>query len=63
MFPGSFELIYGSKKAQKNNPNAVIAIGSIIQGETKHFEYVCQAVAHGIKDLNINFDVPVIFVY
>ena len=59
--PGSFELIYGSKKAQKNNPNAVIAIGSIIQGETKHFEYVCQAVAHGIKDLNINSDVPVIF--
>ena len=49
------------KKAQKNNPNAVIAIGSIIQGETKHFEYVCQAVAHGIKDLNIIFDVPVIF--
>ena len=59
--PGSFELIYGSKKAQKNNPNAVIAIGSIIKGETKHFEYVCQAVAHGIKDLNINSDVPVIF--
>ena len=40
------------KKAQKKNPNAVIAIGSIIQGETKHFEYVCQAVTHGIKDLN-----------
>ena len=59
--PGSFELIYGSKKAQKNNPNAVIAIGSIIKGETKHFEYVCQAVANGIKDLNINSDVPVIF--
>ena len=59
--PGSFELIYGSKKAQKRNPNAVIAIGSIIQGETKHFEYVCQAVTHGIKDLNVNSDVPVIF--
>lgn len=59
--PGSFELIFGSKKAQKYNPNAVIAIGSIIQGETKHFEYVCQAVTHGIKDLNIKSDVPVIF--
>ena len=59
--PGSFELIYGSKKAQKNNPNAVIAIGSIIQGQTKHFEYICQAVTHGIKDLNVKSDVPVIF--
>ena len=52
---------YFVRQAQKNNPNAVIAIGSIIQGETKHFDYVCQAVAHGIKDLNINSDVPVIF--
>ena len=59
--PGSFELIYGSKEAQKKNPNAVIAIGSIIQGETKHFEYVCQAVTHGIKDLNVKSEVPVIF--
>ena len=59
--PGSFELIYGSKKAQEWNPNAVIAVGSIIKGETKHFEYVCQAVTHGIKDLNVNSDVPVIF--
>ena len=59
--PGSFELIYGSKKAQKWNPNAVIAVGSVIKGETKHFEYVCQAVTHGIKDLNVNSDVPVIF--
>ena len=59
--PGSFELIYGSKKHQKNNPNAVIAIGGIIQGQTKHFEYICQAVTHGIRDLNVNSNVPVIF--
>ena len=59
--PGSFELIYGSKKMQQQNVNAVIAIGSVIQGETKHFDFVCEAVAQGIKDLNILHQVPVIF--
>ncbi len=60
--PGSFELVYGSKKMlQTQNVNVVIAIGSIIQGETKHFDFVCSATAQGIKDLNIAFDVPVIF--
>jgi len=59
--PGSFELIYGSKKMQEQSVNAVIAIGSVIRGETAHFDYVCQAVAHGIKDLNILHDTPVIF--
>jgi 6,7-dimethyl-8-ribityllumazine synthase len=33
----------------------------VIQGETKHFDYVCQAVSNGIKDLNISLDIPVIF--
>ena len=41
--------------------DAVIAIGSVIQGETKHFDYVCEAVAQGIKDLNVQRDIPVIF--
>ena len=59
--PGSFELIYGAKKAQSFNPDAVIAIGSVIKGETQHFDFVCQAVSQGIKDLNIVSDVPVIF--
>ena len=59
--PGSFELIYGSKKMQEQMVNAVIAIGSIIQGETKHFDYVCEAVSQGIKDLNVNRETPVIF--
>ena len=59
--PGSFELIYGSKKAQEQNPDAVIAIGSVIQGETKHFDFVCQAVSQGIKDLNVAHEVPVVF--
>ena len=41
--------------------NAVIAIGSVIQGETKHFDFVCSATAQGIKDLNVLTDIPVIF--
>ncbi len=59
--PGSFELIYGAKKAQSYNPDAVIVIGSVIQGQTKHFDFVCEAVSQGIKDLNIHSEVPVIF--
>ena len=41
--------------------DAVIAIGSVIQGETKHFDFVCEAVSQGIKDLNLQQDIPVIF--
>ncbi len=60
--PGSFELIYGCKHMiLNNNLNAMIAIGSVIKGETKHFDFVCEAVAHGIKDINIRYDVPTIF--
>jgi 6,7-dimethyl-8-ribityllumazine synthase len=60
--PGSFELIYGCKKMlQTQNVDAVIAIGSVIQGETKHFDFVCEGVAQGIKDLNVQTDIPVIF--
>ena len=59
--PGSFELIYGCKKMMTQNVDAVIAIGSVIQGETKHFDFVCEGVTQGIKDLNILGEVPVIF--
>ena len=47
--------------AQTQSVDAIIAIGSVIQGETKHFDFVCSATAQGIKDLNIQLDVPVIF--
>ena len=59
--PGSFELIYGSKILYKKNCDAIICLGSVIQGETKHFDYVCQGVTNGIKDLNIALDIPFIF--
>ncbi len=60
--PGSFELIYGCKHLVKTQKfDAIIAIGNVIQGETKHFDFVCSGVTQGIKDLNILFDTPVIF--
>jgi 6,7-dimethyl-8-ribityllumazine synthase len=59
--PGSFELVYGAKKMQQQPVDAVIVIGSVIKGETQHFDFVCQGVTQGIKDLNILHDVPVIF--
>ncbi|MGH1385528.1 6,7-dimethyl-8-ribityllumazine synthase [Kordia sp.] len=60
--PGSYELVYGAKHMQKTQQvDAIIAIGSVIQGETKHFDFVCSATAQGIKDLNVNSDIPVIF--
>tara|TARA_X000001036_G_scaffold438578_1_gene486817 strand:- start:4299 stop:4781 length:483 start_codon:yes stop_codon:yes gene_type:complete len=59
--PGSFELIYGSKKAQERKVDVVISIGSIIKGETEHFNFICNAVSQGIKELNINSKIPVIF--
>ena len=60
--PGSFELIYGCKHLIKTEElDAVIAIGCVIQGETKHFDFVCDAVSQGIKDLNLQYDLPTIF--
>jgi 6,7-dimethyl-8-ribityllumazine synthase len=59
--PGSFELVYGSKYLQNKNYDAVIAIGSVIRGETKHFDFICNATSQGIKDLNISGNCPVIF--
>ena len=60
--PGSFELIYGSKKIlEKSKLDAVIVIGSIIKGETPHFGFISQSISNGIKDLNILFDTPFLF--
>ena len=59
--PGSFELIYGCRIAQNNDQHAVIAIGCVIKGETPHFDFICNAVSTGIKDLNILYKTPVIF--
>ena len=59
--PGSFELISGCVKMQSDHDlDAIIAIGSIIQGETKHFDFISQSVCNGIKDLNIVGNCPII---
>lgn len=60
--PGSFELIYGGKKmAKESDIDSVIVIGSIIKGETPHFDFISQSVTNGIKDLNILFEIPFVF--
>jgi 6,7-dimethyl-8-ribityllumazine synthase len=46
---------------QTQNLDAVIAIGNVIKGETKHFDFVCDGVTQGIKDLNIQQETPIIF--
>lgn len=60
--PGSFELIYGAKQMMKsNNFDVIITIGSVIKGETMHFDFVCQGVTTGIALLNAEGTIPVIF--
>ena len=60
--PGAYELPLAAQTFyEKTNVDTVICLGSVIQGETKQFDVVCEAVSQGIKDLNINSDTPVIF--
>lgn len=60
--PGSFELIFGAAQLCKSkNFDAIIVIGCVIRGATAHFDYVCEGVTQGIKDLNLTHDTPVIF--
>ena len=59
--PGSFELIYGCSTLQSSNKyDAILAIGSIIRGETSHFKYISNSVFNGVKDLNMNGKCPII---
>ena len=60
--PGSFELVYGARQMTKNDGfDAVIILGSVIRGETPHFDYICQGVTYGIAHLNASQNIPVIF--
>jgi len=60
--PGSFELpLAAQQMAEKKNIDAVICIGVVIQGDTPHFDYICQAVAYGIMKVNLKFNKPVAF--
>lgn len=60
--PGSFELTLGAQwLAELQEIDAVICLGCVIQGETRHFDFICDAVAHGITNVGLKFNKPVIF--
>jgi 6,7-dimethyl-8-ribityllumazine synthase len=60
--PGSFELALGAQwMIEKKEIAAVIALGCVIQGDTPHFDYICQAVATGIMKVNLKVNKPVAF--
>ena len=60
--PGSFELTSGADLLLKNlKLDAVICLGCVIQGETRHFDFICNAVANGVSNVAIKYSKPVIF--
>jgi 6,7-dimethyl-8-ribityllumazine synthase len=61
--PGTYELPYGAHNLLEKNRdlNAVITIGCVIQGETPHFDFICQAAAMGIMEVGLKFNKPSIF--
>ena len=60
--PGAYELPLAAKwMTDFSSVDAVICLGSVIRGETSHFDYVCEATALGIKDVNLQSGIPVIF--
>lgn len=60
--PGSFELSLGGQwMAQQDDIDAVICLGCVIQGETRHFDFICDAVANGITQVGLKYNKPVIF--
>jgi 6,7-dimethyl-8-ribityllumazine synthase len=60
--PGSFELTAGADLLLKNSKlDAIICLGCVIQGETRHFDFICNAVANGLSNVAIKYSKPVIF--
>ena len=60
--PGTFELSLGGQwMAERGDIDAVICLGCVIQGETRHFDFICDAVANGITNVNLKYNKPVIF--
>ena len=60
--PGSYELSLGAQwMAAREDIDAVICLGCVIQGETKHFDFICNAVAHGLTEVGLKYNKPVIF--
>ena len=60
--PGTYELSSGANLLSiKRNFDAIICIGCVIQGETPHFDFICNAVANGITNVSIQSNIPCIF--
>lgn len=60
--PGSFELPLGGQLlAATGRFDAIILLGCVIQGETRHFDFICQGVTQGTMDLNLKFNLPFVF--
>ena len=60
--PGAFEVALAAKAlAQTGKVDAIICLGTVIRGDTPHFEYVCEAATHGIQDAQMSTGVPVMF--
>ena len=60
--PGTVELTYAARvMMNREKPHAIIVIGCVIQGDTPHFDYVCQSVTQGVTLLNAEGRCPVIF--
>lgn len=60
--PGTFELPLAAQQMAKHlEINGVICLGCVIQGETRHFDFICQAAANGIMNTSLKFNKPVIF--
>jgi 6,7-dimethyl-8-ribityllumazine synthase len=60
--PGSFELPLAAQwEAEKKDVAAVICLGCVIQGDTPHFDYVCQGVTYGIMKVSLKYNKPVAF--
>ncbi|MFN4847157.1 MAG: 6,7-dimethyl-8-ribityllumazine synthase [Rhodoluna sp.] len=59
--PGAFELPLAAKWAAEDEADAIIALGVVIQGETPHFEYVCDAATQGLNRVQLDYGIPVGF--
>ena len=60
--PGAYELALGALRLiQEGNIDGVVCLGSVIRGETAHFDFVCQAAAQGIMEVNLKTGKPVAF--
>lgn len=59
--PFAVKAMYDATLDDVDGPNAIIAFGTVIQGGTPHFDYVCKAVTEGILQLNLSLPIPVIF--